>query len=244
MAEEPPRVAQLLWSGARRSGRGRRPALSLERIVEEAIAIADADGIAALSMQRVATQLGAATMSLYRHVPGKDELVALMLDATMAEPPDLPRDDWRAAVEHWARLTRDLYLRHPWVLVAGASNRWMGPNEAAWGEAAMSALLAAGLPPDGISDIVLSINAFVGGATRLGIDPTRGRDAPGHVGPALDPEMIRRYGQPERYPILLAALGASPADDRDARAVAEDVFEFGLAKLLDGIAAHLEASDS
>lgn len=244
MADKPPRVAQLLWSGNQRSGRGRRPALSLERIVDEAIAIADADGIAALSMQRVANQLGAATMSLYRHVASKDELVALMLDTTMADPPDLPRHDWRAAVDHWARRTRDLYLRHPWVLAVGTSNRWMGPNEAAWGEAAMSALLDAGLPPHGVSDIVLSINAFVGGVTRLGIDPTQGRDAPGHVGPALDPAMIRQYGQPERYPALLAALTASPADNRDARAVAADVFEFGLGKLLDGIAAHLPSLDS
>lgn len=90
MAEELPRVARLLWSGTERSGRGRRPALTLDRIVEAAIAIADADGIGALSMQRVATELGSATMSLYRHVPSKDDLVALMLDTAMAERLDLP----------------------------------------------------------------------------------------------------------------------------------------------------------
>ncbi|MBF6302050.1 TetR/AcrR family transcriptional regulator C-terminal domain-containing protein [Nocardia amamiensis] len=241
MADEPPRVARLLWSGDQRSGRGRRPALSLDRIVGAAIAIADAEGIGALSMQRVANQLDAATMSLYRHVASKDELVALMLDTTMAGPPELPRGDWRAALEHWARRTRDLYLRHPWVLAIGASNRWMGPNEAAWGEAAMAALLDAGLAPHGIADIVLSINAFVGGVARLEIDPTRGREAAGHVGPVLDPAMIHQYGQPERYPALLAMLTAGPAGDRDIRAVAEGVFEFGLAKLLDGIAIHLTA---
>ncbi|MEU2031088.1 TetR/AcrR family transcriptional regulator [Nocardia amamiensis] len=241
MADEPPRVARLLWSGDRRSGRGRRPALSPDRIVGAAIAIADAEGIGALSMQRVANQLDAATMSLYRHVASKDELVALMLDTTMADPPELPRDDWRAALEHWARRTRDLYLRHPWVLAIGASNRWMGPNEAAWGEAAMAALLDAGLAPHGIADIVLSINAFVGGVARLEIDPAQGRDAAGHVGPALDPAMIHQYGQPERYPALLAMLTAGPLGNRDIRAVAEGVFEFGLAKLLDGIAVHLTA---
>ncbi|WP_431971573.1 TetR/AcrR family transcriptional regulator [Nocardia sp. bgisy134] len=213
--------------------------MSLDRIVGTAIAIADAEGIGALSMQRVANQLGTATMSLYRHVPSKDDLVAVMLDTAMAAPPDLPSDDWRAALEHWARRTRELYLRHPWVLAVGTSNRWMGPNEAAWGEAAMSALLDAGLAPHGIADIVLSITAFVGGVARLEIDPTQGRDAVGHVGPALDPAMIHQYGRPERYPALLAMLTAGPVGDRDIRAVAEGVFEFGLGKLLDGIAAHL-----
>ncbi|WP_159850894.1 TetR/AcrR family transcriptional regulator [Nocardia sp. CY41] len=239
MADELPPVAQLLWAGGRRSGRGPRPALSLDRIVGAAMVVADAEGIGALSMQRVAKELGAATMSLYRYVPGKDELVALMLDATMSEPPDLPRGDWRAALELWARRTRELYLRHPWVLAVGTSNRCMGPNEAAWGEAAMSALIEAGLPPHGIFEITLSINAFVGGAARLAIDPTRGRDAAGHVGPVLDPAMIHQYGQPERYPALLAMLSAGPPDYRDTGDVAEGVFEFGLGKLLDGIAAHL-----
>ncbi|MGK8524893.1 TetR/AcrR family transcriptional regulator [Nocardia asteroides] len=242
MVDEPPRVAQLLWAGGRRSGRGPRPALSLDRIVVSAMAIADAEGIGALSMQRVAKQLGAATMSLYRHVPGKDELIALMLDATMSQPPDLPRGDWRAAVELWARRTRELYIRHPWVLAVSASNRCMGPNEAAWGEAAMGALIDAGLPPHGVADIVLSIGAFVGGVARLAVDPTQGRDAAGHVGPILDPAMIHQYGQPERYPALLAMLdAASAARDYEMRDAAENVFEFGLGKLLDGIAADLTA---
>ncbi|MGY2126031.1 TetR/AcrR family transcriptional regulator [Nocardia gipuzkoensis] len=239
MAEEPPRVARLLWSGTERSGRGRRPALSLDRIIEAAIAVADAEGIGALSMQRVATELGAATMSLYRHVASKDELVALMLDTAMAERPGLPRGDWRAAIEQWARRTREMYRRHPWILAVGVSNRWMGPNEAAWGEAAMSALLDAGLPPDEIADVIFSVNAFVGGVARLEIDPALGRDAAGHVGPTLDPEMIQRYGQPERYPALMAMLTAGAAAAPGTRAVAGGVFEFGLGKLLDGIAAHL-----
>lgn len=239
MAEELPRVARLLWSGTERSGRGRRPALTLDRIVEAAIAIADADGIGALSMQRVATELGSATMSLYRHVPSKDDLVALMLDTAMAERLDLPMGDWRAALEHWARRTREMYLRHPWILAVGASNRWMGPNEAAWGEAAMSALLDTALPPEAIGDVVFSVNAFVSGVARLEIDPALGRGAAGYVGPILDPEMVQRYGQPERYPALMAILTAGAGGDPGTRTVAGGVFEFGLGKLLDGIAAYL-----
>ncbi|MGY2125851.1 TetR/AcrR family transcriptional regulator [Nocardia gipuzkoensis] len=239
MADELPPVARLLWSGKQPSGRGPRPGLSLDRIVDAAIAIADTDGIGALSMQRVAKELGAATMSLYRHVPSKDDLVALMLDATMAEPPVLPPGDWRAALDLWARRTRELYLRHPWVLAVGTNNRWMGPNEAAWGDVAMAALLDAGLPATTVVEAMLSVNAFVGGVARLEIDPARGRAATGHFGPALDPEMIHRYGQPERYPAMLAMLAAGPQESRDTRSVADSVYEFGLGRLLDGIAAGL-----
>ncbi|WP_040783657.1 TetR/AcrR family transcriptional regulator [Nocardia pneumoniae] len=239
MADELPPVARLLWSGKQPSGRGPRPGLSLDRIVGAAVTIADTEGIGVLSMQRVAGELGAATMSLYRHVPSKDDLVALMLDATMSEPLDLPRNDWRAALDLWARRTRELYLSHPWVLAVGASNRWMGPNEAAWGDAAMSALLDAGLPQTVVGEAVLSVSAFVSGVARLEVDPTLGRGAAGHIGPALDPEVIHRYGQPERYPAMLAMLAAGPEDHRDSRSVAEGVFEFGLGKLLDGIAAQL-----
>lgn len=239
MAEELPRVARLLWDGNRWSGRGPRPALSLERIVGEAIAIADEEGIGTVSMQRVAKQLGAATMSLYRYVPSKDELVALMFDTTMSDPPDLSRHGWRAALEEWSRESRELYLRHPWMLAIGANNRWMGPNEAAWGEAAIGAVTAAGWPADTVADVIFSVNAFVGGIVRLEIDPTLGRDQPGHVGPSLDPATIERYGRPERFPALLAMVSADPGDDYGTRELAASVFEFGLGRLLDGIAAHL-----
>ncbi|MFF0491482.1 TetR/AcrR family transcriptional regulator [Nocardia sp. NPDC004068] len=240
MSDELPRVARLLWTGKQPSGRGPRPGLSLERIVDAAVAIADGEGIGALSMQRVASELGAATMSLYRHVPGKDDLVALMLDSTMSVPLDLPSGNWRAALDLWARRTRELYRDHPWVLGVGSSNRWMGPNEAAWAEAPMAVLLASGSPPGVAIEAVMSVNAFVGGVARLEIDPALGRDVGGHVGPVLDPEMIRRYGRAERYPAMLAMLSDAPQEPNDSRSTAEAVFEFGLGTLLDGIAGRLD----
>ncbi|MGV9611437.1 TetR/AcrR family transcriptional regulator [Nocardia xishanensis] len=239
MTAEIPPVARLLWSGNPPAGRGPRPALTLERIVVEAIRVADADGIAALSMQRIAKQLGAATMSLYRHVPSKDDLVVLMIDGAMANPPELPEEDWRAALEAWARESRELYRRHPWLLAVGTGNRFMGPNEAAWAETAMRALLDAGLEPQGVAETVLSVTAFVSGATRLELDPALGRGAPGHVGPVLDPAVITEYGEPERYPALLSLTAAGSSDSSGADPLTETVFEFGLARLLDGIAAAL-----
>ncbi|MGK8490444.1 TetR/AcrR family transcriptional regulator [Nocardia asiatica] len=236
MTEELPPVARLLWSGQRLAGRGPKPALTLDRIVGAAVEVADADGIGALSMQRVAKHLGAATMSLYRHVPSKDDLISLMFDAVMGDPPPLRSDGWRAALERWARAIRQLYLRHPWMLAVGTGNRFMGPNEAGWAEAAGRALLDGGLPAAVVTEALLSVSAFTGGVTRLEIDPGLGRDAAGHTGPTLDPAVFAEFDGPQRFPSLAAVSGAE--DGRGAHA-AGTVFEFGLAALLDGIAERL-----
>ncbi|WP_432758609.1 TetR/AcrR family transcriptional regulator [Streptomyces lydicamycinicus] len=84
---------ELLWGGRERPSRGPKPALSLERITRTAIALADTGGLGAVSMQRVAAELDFTKMSLYRYVPGKSELVALMIDRAMGEPPSAPSPD-------------------------------------------------------------------------------------------------------------------------------------------------------
>lgn len=88
----------LLWGARPQPTRGPKPALSLERIAQAAVQVADADGLAAVSMQRVATELGVTKMALYRYVPGKAELIALMVDTAAGQPPLLDRGagGWRA----------------------------------------------------------------------------------------------------------------------------------------------------
>ncbi|WP_280254130.1 TetR/AcrR family transcriptional regulator [Nocardia abscessus] len=242
MTDELPPVARLLWSGQRTSGRGPRPALTVDGIVTEAIAVADADGIEALSMQRVAKQVGAATMSLYRHVPNKDALISLMLDAAMKAPPALPFGDWRLAIEQWARAMRELYSRHPWVLAVGTGNRYMGPNEAAWGEAATRALLDGGLALNLVTETLLSVSAFTAGVARLELDPTKPRNFPGHAGPVLDPELMIEFGGVERFPALMSVTTEGTQDRSAAHAAgaAAAVFEFGLTALIDGVANRME----
>src|SRR6202041_553797 len=85
-----PTALDLLWGASDRPRRGPRPSLSLERIVTEAISLADAEGLAGLSMQHLAERLGCAKMALYRYVPGKSELVALMVDTALGDPPEPP----------------------------------------------------------------------------------------------------------------------------------------------------------
>ncbi|MFC8042590.1 TetR/AcrR family transcriptional regulator [Nocardia sp. NPDC057353] len=134
-----------LWGVERRPTRGPKPALTPERIAAEAIALADADGLATLSMQRLAERLGFTKMSLYRYVPGKAELVALMLDTALGEPPELPAGDWRAGLSRWCATLYERFRAHPWALEVAVGSRPVGPNEMAWMEAALTALADTGL---------------------------------------------------------------------------------------------------
>src|ERR1700724_2007655 len=102
------------WGLRERPRRGPRRGLSLERIVAAAVRIAASDGLAAVSMSRVAAELGASTMSLYRYVAAKDELLALMVDAAFGTPPAAPGPDegWRAGLSRWAWALRAPVRRH------------------------------------------------------------------------------------------------------------------------------------
>ncbi|MEV4187163.1 TetR/AcrR family transcriptional regulator, partial [Streptosporangium canum] len=131
---DPERSTELLWGTRSRRG------LSLERIVRAAIELADAEGLAAVSMRRVAERLGFTTMSLYRHVPGKAELVDLMRDEVMGGEPDAGADrrpGWRAELEAWARDGLALYRRHPWLAEPSGTRRVPGPNAVAGFERAL-----------------------------------------------------------------------------------------------------------
>ncbi|HTB55244.1 MAG TPA: helix-turn-helix domain-containing protein, partial [Trebonia sp.] len=107
----------LLWGRRERGKRGPRAGLSTDAIVAAAVGIADAEGLEAVSMARVAKKLGFTTMSLYRHVSGKDELLQMMWDASAqgAEGLVLEGDGWRAKLRMWAIMQRDVLDRHPWI---------------------------------------------------------------------------------------------------------------------------------
>ena len=137
-----PPLLEQLW-GLRGPGRrgGPKPALSVERIVAAAIELADAGGLAALSMGRLAEKLGFTTMSLYRHVAGKDDLLVLLLDAGIGLPPDGPATvGWRAGCQQWAWTLLEIYRRHPWAVELPISALPAGPNQLAWFERGLAAL--------------------------------------------------------------------------------------------------------
>jgi AcrR family transcriptional regulator len=146
---DPARSMALLWrTPGARTGPGPKPGLSVDAIVAAAIAVADTDGLAGLSMRTVADRLGVTAMALYTYVPGKNELVDLMYDGAHAELPgryDLGQG-WRAAVTSWATDLVRCYVRHPWALQVSFARPVLGPNEQAVVEALARVLRPTGLP--------------------------------------------------------------------------------------------------
>jgi AcrR family transcriptional regulator len=222
---------ELLWGEAARAGRGRPAGLSRERIVAEAVAIADAEGLQKVSMKHLAERLGSGVMSLYRHVPGKDELVLLMYDSLMAGPIPVPESDhWREILRGWGHGIRGLFNAHPWALSVATSERSMGPGEATWVDAVIGRLTAVGMPVELGLIAVLTVDCFTLGAVRPEITGADG-----------DTEFFQFLADPAlraRFPNL--ALLTEPGSATDA--AMEDHFEFGLERVLDGLERHIETS--
>ncbi|MEV0676172.1 TetR/AcrR family transcriptional regulator [Actinosynnema sp. NPDC050436] len=205
-----------------------RQGLSVRRIVRAAIELADADGLAAVSMARVAERLGFTTMSLYRHVRGKDELLLLVVDA-LAEPPAClaePFDGWRAGMERWCREHLAALRRHPWVLQVRPSEPPSTPNQLAWMDHGLRVLEETPLPAVDRMSVLMLCTGFVMGQARFAADV--GAEAERAYGATLD-----RAVDAGRYPALrrvvdAGAFGAGGADE-------EHDFTFGLARLMDGV---------
>ncbi|MCE6997481.1 TetR/AcrR family transcriptional regulator [Saccharothrix sp. S26] len=157
------RSMRLLW---RAPGGGSGSGLSVEAIVDAAVAVADRDGMAALSMRAVGERLGRSAMALYTYVPSKAELLDLMYDRVLGEmPSEYPLDaGWRAALGAWARDARELYLAHPWALQVSQARPVLGPNEFAMVEALLRILRPTGLGSSVLRGVVGAVVQFVRGA--------------------------------------------------------------------------------
>lgn len=239
-----PGSRELLWGRRQRSAPGPKPALDLDRIARAAIAVADEEGLAALSMRRVAERLGVTTMALYRYLPGKTELLDLMLDAAIGEPPALGAEagDWRAGLERWALANYALFHRHPWLLPLVANRSVVGPNEVAWTEAALRALAGSGLPGDEMLGIVLLVNGYVRGAAQLALGAAEQARRAGITTEqwwATFGGLWEEVAAEERYPALAAATSAArstpPTEDEPAAS-----WRFGLQRVLDGVEAFIQ----
>ena len=228
----------LLWGTKPAPRRGRKPGMTVDRIVAAAIAIADADGLDALSMRRVADALGVGTMSLYRYLPGKAELYELMLDAVMGEEP-LAADgkSWRESLADVARRSLAGYRRHPWLLEASLFRGLVGPNQAALLDRLLVILDGTGLTSGQKMAVVGLLVGYVQGRARQLAETARGEQRSGMsdgqfwrmFAPLLDPHL-------DRFPTLASVW-------RDDELTWEDEFEFGLQRVLDGIEAHIDRGD-
>lgn len=225
---------------ARAAGGG---ALTRERIVRTAVSIADADGSAAVSMRTIAAELGVSTMALYRHVPGKDELVELMADAVFGdvELPVCAATDWRGRLEATARTQWALYCRHPWLAKAMSFTRpLMSPNAMAQMDWAMRPVHELGLAPGALLHIMVTVAGYVRG---VAVNLEDEADAEQDTGMTHDEWVEARTGDMERF----LAAGDFPVYERMFRDAddgfsLDSMFEFGLARLLDGLEPFIAAS--
>lgn len=163
------RTLDLLWNGLPETTRGPRPTLSLDQIVTAAIALADAEGMKAWSMRRLANELGMGTMSLYRYVPGKTELINLMLDRVLGASEDRFADlgdDWRAVLDRSARQGRQTYLRHPWLLQVNHSRPLLGPNSIADFASTLEGLRSLPMTDREKIAVLTAVDGFVVGTVR------------------------------------------------------------------------------
>lgn len=235
------RSAELLWGVREQPTRGPKPGLTLARIVTAAIAVADAEGIEALSMRRVARELGVGTMSLYRHVPGKAELLDLMLDhvSDPGEQVAQARDeDWRGALEVAARGTYHLFLRHRWLLQVDWGRPVFGPNTLAGVEFVIAHLTGVGLTDQERVMVLTTIDGYCVGVARSYVQYTNAARETGISDEqfwATQLPVLERAMSTGDYPAL-AAL----SDDAFG-AGWEETFEFGLQRLLDGVEKLIES---
>jgi AcrR family transcriptional regulator len=234
----------LLWGLQPWSGRKSRADLSIEKIVSGAVDTADEAGLDALSMRRVAERLGVGTMTLYTYIPGKEELIDLMLDSVygeMTRPANLP-EGWRARLEQVARENWLLARRHPWILQVSTIRPPLGPNSIAKYDFELTAVAGIGLSEIEMDSIVDLVNGHVDHVARRWLDATQAERESGMTDEEwweLNGPLIRNIVDDAKFPTA-ARVGVATGEAYGAAYAPEHAFEFGLQRVLDGIEAFVE----
>lgn len=228
-ADEPPR-------------RGRRPRVSVDDVVDAAIELADRDGLAALSMRTLAEQLGVGAMTLYSYVASRDDLVVLMFDQVLGRTELPPHEgDLRARLTRVAEVQLADWRAHPWLLDVVGVRPWLGPNVADRYEWQLSAVEGVGL-----DDVEMdqAITLVVGFATNIARAEHAVRQAERQSGMTDlewwedNTEELGRVMAARDYPIA-GRVGSAAGEAYQAGTDPRRELEFGLARILDGIEAHL-----
>lgn len=223
----------LLWGPPEPSARGRKPRFTLPQVVDAGLRVVAGGDLTALTMRAVAQELGVGTMSLYTYVPGRAELIDLMIDRVYAEL-DLPTGGmpWRAALAQYAREHYGLYLRHPWVLQTNLWRAPLAPHVLDAQECGLRILVEAGLPEPAAVQTVGLIGAVVQGVARHAVAERMEQEATGQgVGEYWDSlsSFWVDYFDAERYPTMLRVFLAGGFGD------VVDPFEAPLEQLLHGV---------
>ncbi|MEW1691633.1 TetR/AcrR family transcriptional regulator [Streptomyces sp. NPDC091265] len=219
-----------LWLSPDRPRRGRRPAFSREAITAAAVALADTEGIDAVTMRRVAAEVGAGVMSLYSYAPDKETLLDLMIDHVTGElPASAPlTGDWRTDLKAVGHLQRDHMLRHPWLPAAVHSRRTLGPNSLAFLEHALAALRPIGLDGAARLEVFAQLTAFVAGHVSYEVAQAQAAQSPDRA--AAEGRYLAAVAADGHHPELAEVLSAA------GRPVTPDAtFTRFLNRLVDGL---------
>jgi AcrR family transcriptional regulator len=254
----------LLWGRRERGKRGPRPGLSPDAIVDAAVRLADAEGLEAVSMARVAAELGFTTMSLYRYVANKDELLQLMWNASAlgAERLVIEGDGWRSRLRTWAIIQRDMLDRHPWVTQMPMAVPPVAPNSLHFVERGLETMDGTGLADSDKLRIIGLLSSFTLSEARMAADAIRamkaamaaqaaraaepGAPVTGDDGGALSPPesyegLLRELVDQETYPRLYRiAWDPAPGNPPSER----EEFLSGLDVILDGVQALIDRAES
>lgn len=241
---DPLKSLKLLWEGNEPPKRGPRPKVELGALVRAAIDIADAEGLAGVSTRRVAEKVGISPMSFYTYIPGKAELLDLMIDTVSAieigEIPEFDPKQWRQNLMIMAVGLRQFYLLHPWVLDLAAHRPVLGPGTMASYEFALRAVDGLGLTPVEMDLVTTTIGAYAMGAARPQAQARKLREATGlsddqwwyTIEPYLSTRDFSPYPVAQRIgPIVGELYGLGDPDM---------AFKFGIERLLDGFAVLIE----
>jgi AcrR family transcriptional regulator len=206
--------------------------------VDAAVKVASADGLEAVSMSRVAGELGASTMALYRYVAAKSELLDLMVDAVIGQPPEpVPGEGWRAGLARWAWAERALFYQHPWALRVPIQGMPVTPNQILWMDRCLACLDGTGLSAAEKLSVLLLVAGYIRNEATI---TTQIEEALGTSGASAEEMMagyrraLAKLAPPGRFPALARALASGALDQADPP---EEEFAFGLERILDGVEA-------
>lgn len=242
---ELPRAVALAWGVAANPQRGPKREMSIERIVDVAVDLADAGGLAAVSMSSVASELGYTPMSLYRYVTAKDDLLVLMQERGIGVPPEsiLAAEGWRARLRAWADSTTQMYVEHPWLLDIPIVGTPTTPNNLAWLDVALEALDEVSLVDDDKLGIVLALIAQVRWEATVSRGYLEAAAGAGAGPDDLDESAARLLDglvTAEAYPFVRRALDAGAFGPVPGG----NPFAFGLERVLEGVAQYIAQNPS
>lgn len=238
---DPARTIALLWGLHTKAGRS---GLSVHAIVQAAIALVDEAGLEALSMRRIAERLQVGTMSLYTHVPGKPEVIELMIDTVygeLYERVDVAASQpggWRGSLEYIAARNWALFQQHPWLVQVTGGRPVLGPNASLKYEAELCPLEGVGLSDVEMDAVLTLVLTHVEGVARLAQNQVQAQRESGVTDAEwwlVNGPLLERVMEVGRFPVA-TRVGRATGEAYGAAFSPAHALRFGLERILDGVA--------